>query len=144
MKVIYCWYFNDIWPSLQPINKYSLKFQFSLIFSISVWLCWVYVYSYSYNLLSSSHWPLVEKSRKLFGWKKNCLEIDLTWNTIFSTKCYSMQYTLKAAVLLDFEWFFFSLSAPTWAHDFFSSYRNAASHEKSLRSTKYYLFGTGL
>ena len=102
------------------------------------------LYSYSYNLLSSSHWPLVEKSRKLFGWKKNCLEIDLTWNTICSTKCYSMQYTLKAAVSLDFEWFFFSLSAPTWAHDFFSSYRNAASHEKSLRSTKNYLFGTGL
>ena len=107
MKVIYCWYFNDIWPSLQPINKYSLKFQFSLIFSISVWLCWVYVYLYSYNLLSSYHWPLVEKSRKLFGWKKNCLEIDLTWNTICSTKCYSRRYTLKAVVSLDFEWFFF-------------------------------------
>ena len=32
MKVIYQWKVNDIWLSLQPINKNSLKFPFSEIF----------------------------------------------------------------------------------------------------------------
>ena len=37
VKAIHNWYFNDIWLSLHPINKYWLKLQFSQIFFLTVY-----------------------------------------------------------------------------------------------------------
>ena len=66
IQQIYRWIFNDIWVSLHSMSKYSLKFQFSSIFSISVQLCSTVMASIGSQKVSGT---VRLKNRCIFLWQ---------------------------------------------------------------------------